>query len=268
MPSQPSRTSVPASGTGDSAAAGVSEQEVQVGAAQLLALLDSTTAVIYMRSVAGRYLFVNAEYERLFDVHRDDVIGCTDHEIFPAHIADQFRANDLEALSNVGPVQMVESARSPGGVRHYVTVKSPLVDAHGAPYAICGISTDITERENAQDEVTALNAELERRLHGRTAELETTATRLEATTTALEASAVELRALVVSVSHDLQAPLRSLHSYSEILLEQSPDRDRDDTGLADLRRMQANAVRMQQIIDDLLSLSHASRTELHREEST
>jgi hypothetical protein len=34
-----------------------------------------------------------------------------------------------------------------GATRTYLSVKAPLYDADGAPYAICGISADITEHK-------------------------------------------------------------------------------------------------------------------------
>ncbi len=217
----------------------------------LMALLDNTTAVIYMRDVDGKYLLVNREYERLFNVRREDIVGLTDHDLFPEEIADEFRANDVMAISLGSPVRMEETA--PGddnGERTYITVKFPLSDETGRPYAIAGISTEITERKRAEEEVRRLNEELEQRVRHRTAEL--------------EASTRELDAFAYSVSHDLRAPLRSLSGFSEVLLEDYAGQ-LDDTGRRYLERIQSNANRMAQMIDDLLNLSRATRVELRRE---
>jgi signal transduction histidine kinase len=65
------------------------------------------------------------------------------------------------------------------------------------------------------------------------------------------------------VSHDLRAPLRSLDGYSQLLLEDYGDR-LDTEGREYLERLQANVARMAGMIDDLLNLSRATRTELHR----
>ncbi len=222
-----------------------------VGPEQLLALIDNTNAVIYMRDMDGHYMVVNKEYERLFHLRREAVVGLTDHDLFPAEIADEFRANDLQAASGGGPVHVEEVAPGADGPHTYITVKFPLLDSAGQPYAVCGISTDITARKRAEEQVRQLNAELEQRVRDRTAEL--------------EATARELDAFAYSVSHDLRAPLRSLHGFSEILLEDYSD-SLDDEGRQHLQRIQANVARMGELIDDLLRLSRATRTGLKREQ--
>jgi PAS domain S-box-containing protein len=228
----------------------LAEESSKVGLAQLMALLDHTSAVIYMRGLDGRYLLVNREYERLFNVRRENIVGLTDHDLFPVEVADDFRANDLMAISAGSPVRIEESAPGDDGTRTYITVKFPLMDDSGHPYAICGISTDITERKRAEEEVRRLNEELEERVRHRTSEL--------------EASTRELDAFAYSVSHDLRAPLRSLAGFSEVLIEDYGDR-LDETGRGYLTRIEANAARMARMIDDLLDLSRATRVELRRE---
>ncbi|BBH67414.1 hypothetical protein ACTI_40990 [Actinoplanes sp. OR16] len=116
-----------------------------------MALIDHTSAVIYMRGADGRYLLVNREYERLFKLRREDIVGLTDHDLFPPDIADAFRENDLEALAGGVPVQMEEEAPGEDGEsRWYITVKFPLIDESGRAYAVAGISTDITKRTRAE----------------------------------------------------------------------------------------------------------------------
>ncbi|WP_433830118.1 PAS domain-containing protein [Actinoplanes sp. CA-015351] len=122
----------------------------EIGRDQLMALIDHTSAVIYMRDADGRYLLVNREYERLFGLRRENIVGLTDHDLFPRDIADAFRENDLEALAGGVPVQMEEEAPGEDGPRAYITVKFPLIDAAGHAYAVAGISTDITKRSRAE----------------------------------------------------------------------------------------------------------------------
>ncbi|GAA2707553.1 hybrid sensor histidine kinase/response regulator [Actinoplanes palleronii] len=136
--------------TGAPGAGGTRQPMLRLGRDQLMALIDHTSAVIYMRDANGRYLLVNREYERLFGLRREDIVGLTDHDLFPAEVADAFRDNDRQALAGGLPVQMEEQAPGEDGVRTYLTVKFPLIDAAGTAYAVAGISTDITERSRAE----------------------------------------------------------------------------------------------------------------------
>lgn len=79
----------------------------------------------------------------------------------------------------------------------------------------------------------------------------------------LEAVNHELEAFAYSVSHDLRAPLRAIEGLTEALLEDYPDK-LDDKGQDYLRRTSSEARRMGHLINDLLSLSRISCTELRR----
>lgn len=111
---------------------------------QLQDILDNATAVIYVKDLEGRYLLINSHYEELFNVSRQAIIGRTDYDVFPPEFADRFRANDQAALRAGEAITIEEQALHDDGVHDYVSVKFPLFDTDGKPYAMCGISTDIS----------------------------------------------------------------------------------------------------------------------------
>jgi signal transduction histidine kinase len=73
----------------------------------------------------------------------------------------------------------------------------------------------------------------------------------------------ELEAFSYSVAHDLRSPLRSIDGFSLALLEDCADQ-LDEEGRVYLRYVRESAQQMAKLIDDLLSLSRVSRTELRQ----
>jgi PAS domain S-box-containing protein len=118
---------------------------------QLDAILDNSTAVIYLKDVTGRYMLVNRQFEELYKVSRDVVAGKTDHELFPRYIADAFRANDRRVLKERCSLELEELV--PDGQRTYLAHKFPLFDDQGESYGVCGISTNITARKQAEQQL-------------------------------------------------------------------------------------------------------------------
>jgi PAS domain S-box-containing protein len=105
-------------------------------------------------------------------------------------------------------------------------------------------------RREAEAEVRRLNADLERRVEERTAEL---------------ASAVrELEAFAYSVSHDLKAPLRAIDGYSHLLVEEHGS-SLDAKARDYLERVRSGARRMGELIDALLAYSRVERRALQPE---
>jgi len=90
------------------------------------------------------------------------------------------------------------------------------------------------------------------------------AERLEQANLELQATNRELEAFSYSVSHDLQAPLRSINGFSTILVEDYSER-LDETGRAHVRRIVDATERMTAMIEDLLRLSRVASGELRRE---
>jgi PAS domain S-box-containing protein len=121
--------------------------------AQLDAILENTSAMIWLKDRKGRYLLVNRRYEEVFKVERDKVVGKTDYDIFPSYLADGFKANDRRVLKDRRPLELEEEVPQDDGEHTYITVKFPLFDGSGEPYGVCGISTDITSRKRAEQDL-------------------------------------------------------------------------------------------------------------------
>lgn len=127
------------------------ESALRESETRLQQILDNTTAVVYVKDRAGRYLLVNRHHLRVFGLRESDVLGRTDRDLFPSDIARTYRQNDLLVLERNGPVEIEETAPLEDGLHTYISIKFPLYDATGEANAVCGISTDITARKRIEE---------------------------------------------------------------------------------------------------------------------
>ena len=131
----------------------VVEVELATSEVRLQSIVDNTTAVIYLKDLEGYYFTINRQYEKLFHVTRHEILGRTDYEIFPTAVADVFRENDDKVIAARKPIEFEEVVPHDDGLHTYISIKFPLRDTAGTIYAVCGISTDITERKRTEHEL-------------------------------------------------------------------------------------------------------------------
>ena len=138
-----------------------------------------------------------------------------------------------------------------------------------------GISIDITERLNIEEERKNIRERLEKAVKERTHELEKitdaltlmaedskeTGESLKRANKSLESTNKELEAFSYSVSHDLREPLRHIKSFSHIIQDDHSDNLNEDA-LDNLSRIINATNKMSQSIDDLLYLSKLSKHQL------
>lgn len=121
-------------------------------------------------------------------------------------------------------------------------------DEDGQPVCAVVSYRDIAAQKEAERTMQDLNAELERRVEERTADL-VSANR-------------DLEGFTYTVSHDLRTPLRGITASSMILLQDYADK-LDESAKAQLIRQANAAKKMALLIDDLLFLSRISRSALN-----
>jgi PAS domain S-box-containing protein len=116
----------------------------------LQSIIDNSTAIIFVKDRCGRYLLVNQRFEELFHIGREAVVGQTDFHLFPPERAEAFRAFDQRVLAAGNVLEDEELVPQDDGLHTYISIKYPLHDEAGQAFAVCGISTDITERKRTE----------------------------------------------------------------------------------------------------------------------
>jgi two-component system, cell cycle sensor histidine kinase and response regulator CckA len=128
---------------------------------RLQAILDQTPALVYVLDMEGRFTMVNRQLARILGQPQDAILGKTRYAFLPKETADQHRANDMEIALTAKAAIVEEINYEPDGQHTYLSVKSPLLDKTGATIAICGMSTDITDRKKVEAERERLMAAIE-----------------------------------------------------------------------------------------------------------
>ena len=128
---------------------------------RLRAILDNTTALVYMRDTQGRYTFVNRQVEKLLHRNKNEIRGKTSYDLFSKEIANAHLENDRKVIESKTPMKFEELTTLEDGLHTYISVKFPLLDNAGTIYAVCGISTDITERKRMEEYTQKLSSTIE-----------------------------------------------------------------------------------------------------------
>ncbi|MCK5147934.1 PAS domain S-box protein [bacterium] len=123
---------------------------------RLQSIFDNTTSVMYMKDLKGRYIMVNRRYEELNNISKEEVVNKTVYDVFPSETAAVLAADDLKVLEKNIAMEFEEQIMLADGLHTYISVRFPLRDPDNNPYAVCGISTDITERKKAEEEMQHL----------------------------------------------------------------------------------------------------------------
>lgn len=129
----------------------MAEEALLTSQSKLQNIINHSPAIIFVKDVSGRYLLTNAEFEKLTDRPASEIVGKTDHEIFPQPQADSFRANDLLVLESGRAFEFEETAIHDDGPHVSIVHKFPLRDQTGQIYATGGIVTDISQRKRDQE---------------------------------------------------------------------------------------------------------------------
>jgi PAS domain S-box-containing protein len=180
--------------------------------------------------------------------------GYTREEFLSFHLTDirapERRNDPMQALLPPQEGEMVRTFprrhRRKDGSEIDVMISVQWIDYNGRP-AIVVVVNDVTAIVQAEQRMRRLNAELEQRVAERTAKL--------------EIANKELADFSYSVAHDLRSPLRSMHGFGMLLIENEAA-GMSEEGRDHLRRIVRSSEMMAELIDDLLEYARVEREPL------
>ncbi|MDQ4127915.1 MAG: PAS domain-containing protein, partial [Actinomycetota bacterium] len=178
----------------------------------LRTLIDNLPDYIYVKDRESRFVINNTEHARLLGAPEEELVGKTDFDVFPREHAERYYSDEQEVVLTGKPLIGREepSVDRAGNRRWHSTTKVPLQDSAGGIAGLVGISSDITERKQAEEEIKEVNRRLE--------ELAV----LKADFTAM-------------VAHELDTPLAVIRGYADMLATGELDPDGRERALAKLQ---------------------------------
>jgi PAS domain S-box-containing protein len=202
------------------------KHETEEQARRARQILDAVHGIVTITGMDGRYQFVNPSAERFFGKPAGVMLGRSASEVFPPELGSLFERNDASMLRDGGRVSSEESFRLGGEEVVLVTERILLRDYREQPVGICHVSRNVTESQRLQEEL------VESEKHAAVGKL------------------------AAGVAHELNNPLTGILTFSESLLEETPE---DSPVREDLEVIMRETFRCRQIVRDLLDFSRQAK---------
>ncbi len=190
-------------------------------------ILNSITDIYVSFDREWRFTDMNARAEQTLGKERKDVLGRTVFEVFPRVNDREYRSRYQEVMTRKTPVHL-----------EAILIAGRWLEAHAYPSdeGVAVYFRDITERRQAEDA-------------------------LRKSAALLMSVNRELESFSYSVSHNLQAPLRAIKGFCQMILKDNEE-GFDDKTRRRIDVIRENAENMQLLIEKLLVLSRVSRQPL------
>ena len=201
------------------------------------AIIDKVPSLIYMRDLQGRFTLINAHYAEIIGRPVDQILGKTAAEIFPEDIANIIQRSDVATIACRGALSTEEQFDIRGEPHQYMSKRFVLANSNGTPYAVCGVTTDITEQKRIEDIRLAKEvAEQGLRIKSE---------------------------FLANMSHEIRTPMNAVIGMTRLLQKTGLDARQLDY----LGKIRSSSEHLQGVIDDILDFSkiEAGKLQIERQ---
>ena len=117
-------------------------------------LVETLPQNIIRKDREGRFTFANQRFCALLNRSFAEIMGKTDFDFFPKHLAEKYHRDDLRVIETRQNLDTVEVNQTPEGQKLFVhVIKTPLYDSAGKVVGIQGIFWDVTERVKIEQDL-------------------------------------------------------------------------------------------------------------------
>ncbi len=214
------------------------ERELDEARAIYETLVQNLPIKVFRKDRTGRLVFCNQLYCDALRMPLEELVGKSDHDLFPAELADKYVADDARVMATGEPLHAIEQHPGPDGSISYVEVlKAPVVDSRGRRVGIQGMFWDVTSRVLAEQE-------------------------LQRSRDIAQAASKAKGDFLANVSHEIRTPMNAIIGISELLLDGCRDKQQREY----LSMIQQSGENLISLLNDILDFSkiEAGKLELER----
>ncbi|RAJ01644.1 PAS domain S-box-containing protein [Chitinophaga skermanii] len=172
------------------------EEEMIIIQHRFQAILDNTTSLIYVKDVEGRYLMVNKQFEKVFQLDKTEICGKKDNELPAVFKSQRYAETDTFVINREMPAEVEDVVEFQSQKAYYLINKFPLHNQQNELFGICGIATDITDRITYEHEVMEARTKAESAM--RTQEI-----------------------FMANMSHEIRTPMHGIIMNGNLLLHET-----------------------------------------------
>lgn len=193
----------------------------------LQTLLDTIPSAIFYKDLNGCYLGCNETFTRWLGRQREQIMGRTDHQLYPADLADTYRNVDRQLLLKPGKQRYEAEFGADGGTRrsaifHTATFR----DAQGDVSGLVSVVTDITDRKKFEEDLLVAKQ-------------------------AAETASMAKDEFIANISHEIRTPITAILGFAGVLLENLEESDNFHAA----KTIKRNGQHLLEIINDILDLA-------------
>jgi PAS domain S-box-containing protein len=129
------------------------EESLKASEARYRALIENLAQCVFLKDLELRFTAVNQRFCQYLGRPAEEIVGKTDFDFFPPHLAEKYRADDRTVLAEGRRLALEEDHVKDGKTLTVHLVKTPVRDAAGRIVGVQGIFWDITEQRSLETQL-------------------------------------------------------------------------------------------------------------------